>query len=69
MGLKKQSSCPHVYLLVARQRLGKKKSEYPCYANARYELYRGKEYTYNNGRTVGRVVFYEGRFGSRKVGD
>jgi hypothetical protein len=36
---------------------------------ARYKRYRGNEYTRNNRRIVGRVVFNVVRVVSRKVGD
>jgi hypothetical protein len=37
--------------------------------NGSVELYRGNEYTRNNRRIVGRVVFNVARVVSRKVGD
>jgi hypothetical protein len=53
-----QSVCLHVYApIVTRQWLVKKKN------------YSGKEYTPNNRRIVGRVVFYAVGVVSRKIGD
>jgi hypothetical protein len=41
---------------------------YYCSATARYKLYSGNEYTRNNRRIFGRVVFYAVRVVSRRVG-
>jgi hypothetical protein len=62
--------CPCVCVspIVARQLLGKKKP-YRCEATAREKRYRGNEYTRNNRRIFGRVVFNMARVVSRKVGD
>jgi hypothetical protein len=54
-------------LIIARQRLGKIPPS--LLRNGSVKTYRGNEYTRNDRRIVGRVVFNVARVSSRKVGD